>query len=146
MITWEKSIFINRSQQEVWDFISNPANLAKWGSSTVSAEWISEGPHGVGSTAREVGKAMGRKVEGISEITVWDPPNKHARKYVSGPLQGEGTMKLEPKENGTQLTAYGQATFGGFLKIAEGLFAKLSKKQLDRDAETLKLLLEEGQA
>jgi hypothetical protein len=26
------------------------------------------------------------------------------------------------------------------------LFAKLSKNQLDRDAETLKLLLEEGQA
>ncbi len=120
MLTWENSIFINRPQQEVWDFISDPANLRKWVSSSESAEWISEGPPGVGSTAREVGRVAGRKMEGTSEVTVWDPPNEFGRKYVSGPLQGEGTMKLEPKENGTQFTAYGQVELGGIMKIAEG--------------------------
>ena len=147
MITWEESIIINRPQQEVWDFLSNPANLAKWGSSTEFAEWTSEGPHGVGSTAREVGKAMGRKVEAISEITVWDPPNEHSRKYISGPLKAvQATMKFEPTENGTQFTAYGQGTFGGILKIVEGLVSKLSKKQMNKDLEALKKLLEAGQA
>jgi len=146
MITWNKSIFINCPQQDVWNFISNPANLVKWGSSTESAEWTSDAPHGVGSTAREVGKAMGRNVEAISEITVWDPPNEHRRKYISGPLkQVEGTMKLEPKGSGTQFTASGQGTFGGPLKLVEGLFSKMSKKQLDTDAEALKLLLESGE-
>ncbi len=145
MITWKNGIFINRPQQEVWDFISNPANLSKWVSSSESAGWISEGPPGVGSSIREVGRVAGRNMEGTSEVTAWDPPHEFGRKYVSGPLQGEGTMKLEPKENGTQFTAYGQVELGGFMKIAEGLVGKLTQKQGDADLEALKLLLEAGQ-
>jgi hypothetical protein len=85
-------------------------------------------------------------MEGTSEVTVWDPPNEFGRRYVGGPLQGEGTMKLEPKENGTQFTAYGQVKLGGFMKIAEGLVGKLSERQADADLEHLKQLLESGQA
>lgn len=142
MLTWENSIFINRPQQEVWDFISNPANNIQWGSST--AEWTSAGPHGVGSTLREGGKILGRKVEGKTEITVWDPPNEYGRKSTSGPFPFEGTMKLEPKEDGTQLTVRGTAEVGGFFKIAEGLLAKRMKKEMDTDLPALKLLLEAG--
>ena len=69
MITYEISIFINRPQQEVWDFITNPANNIQWQSSTASAEWTSEGPPGVGSTTREVGNIFGRKIEMTTEIT-----------------------------------------------------------------------------
>jgi uncharacterized protein YndB with AHSA1/START domain len=32
------SVFINRPQQEVFDFLSNPANLSKWSSAFESAE------------------------------------------------------------------------------------------------------------
>ncbi len=145
MITWENSIFINRPQQEVWDFVSNPANDTQWRSSLESAEWTSEGPPGVGSTLREGGKILGRKVEGTTEITAWDPPNEYGRKSASGPFPFEGTMKLEPKEDGTQLTVRGTAEVGGFFKIAEGLLAKQMKKELDTDLPALKLLLEAGE-
>ena len=49
MFTIEKSIFINRPQQEVFDFTSDPANAHKWQSQVLSVEWSSESPHGVGS-------------------------------------------------------------------------------------------------
>ncbi len=39
MFTYEKSIFINRPQQEVFDFLYNPANDPQWRSSVESAEW-----------------------------------------------------------------------------------------------------------
>jgi len=68
MYTFEKSIFINRDQQEVWDFISNPVNNTQWKRGAISAEWTSEGPPGVGATLREVAKFMGRTMEGTSEI------------------------------------------------------------------------------
>jgi carbon monoxide dehydrogenase subunit G len=146
MLTWENSVFINRPQQEVWDFISNPANFAHMSSGNEPAEWTSEGPPGVGSTLGEAGKVLGRRMEGTSQVTVWDPPNEFSRKYISGAFQGEGTMKLEPRENGTQFTAYGQVEFGVITKIAGGLISKLMKKQLDADADTLKQLLESGQS
>ena len=145
MITWEKSKFINRPQQEVWDFISNPANRVQWLSSTESAEWTSEAPPGVGSTVRSVAKFLGRKVESTSEITAWDSPNQHGLKSVGGQVPFEETMKLESKENGTHLTVSSQMEVGGFFKIAEGLVAKQTEKQLDIAFEALKVLLEEGQ-
>ena len=54
MVKWENSLFINRPQQEVWDFISTPANRVQWVSGAESAGWASAGPPGVGSTARSV--------------------------------------------------------------------------------------------
>ena len=99
----------------------------------------------MGSTVRSVAKFLGRKVESTSEITAWDPPNQHGLKSVGGQVPFEETMKLESKENGTHLTVSSQMEVGGFFKIAEGLVAKQTEKQLDIAFEALKVLLEEGQ-
>ena len=146
MFTFERSIFINRPQQEVFDFLSNPANNAQWQSSNQSAEWTSEGPVGVGSTYRSVGRFLGRKMDSTIEVTIWDPPNQFGSKVVSGPVPFESTGSLESQENGTQLTVTFQAEIGGFFKIAEGLVGKQGEKQFDADLGALKLLLEAGQA
>ncbi|MCH7611644.1 MAG: SRPBCC family protein [Chloroflexi bacterium] len=146
MFTFEKSIFINRPQQEVFDFVTDPANDAQWQGSTEVAEWTSQGPPGVGSTQRSVFRFWGRKIDSTLEVTIWDPPNQLGRKVVSGPVPFEGTIKLESQENGTQLTLVGEAEIGGFFKIAEGLVRKQLEKQLDTELNALKLLLEAGQA
>ncbi len=146
MTTFETSIFINRPPQEVWDFISNPANNSQWSSNTEIAEWTSEDPHGVGSTQRDVGKVLGRKVEGTSEITAWDPPKGFGQKSTSGPIPWESTWKLEPKEDGTQIIVQAGGEVGGFFKMAEGLVVKQLGKMMDSNIQALKLLLEESQA
>ena len=145
MVTFEKSIFINRPQQEVFDFVSNPANDAQWQGSTEAAEWTSEGPPGVGSTKRSVIRFLGRKIDPTIEATIWDPPQQYGFKSVSGPVPFEVTVKLESQENGTQLTVTWQGEIGGFFKIAEGLVGKQVEKQFGTDQDALKLLLEEGQ-
>jgi len=146
MITIEKSIIINRPQQEVFDFLTNPANNAQWQSAAEATEWTSEGPPGVGSTYRSVIRFLGRKIDSTNEITIWDPPHLYGFKSVSGPFPVGGTMKLESQENGTQLTWTFQVEFGGFFKIAEGLVGKRAEKQFDTSFDALKLLLEAGQA
>ena len=142
MLTFERSIFINRPPQEVFDFMSNPANDTKWRDSAVSSEWTSEGPPGVGSTLRSVDKLLGRKMESTSEITAWDPPNRYGQKSVGGPVPFEMTVMLETKEQGTQLTMSGNAEAGGFFKIAEGLLGRQLEKQFDTDLNGLKRVLE----
>lgn len=144
MYKFEKSIYINRPQQEVFDYIADPANDAAWQGSSEGSEWTSEGPAGVGSTLRSVNKFMGRKIEGISEVTAWDPPNRYAQKTVGGPVPFELEVLFAPKDSGTQLTITGEAELGGFFKLAEGLVGKQLEKQIDSDLQALKLLLEGG--
>jgi carbon monoxide dehydrogenase subunit G len=144
MITFEKTIFINRPQQEIFEFLSNPANDPKWRDSAVSAEWVSEGPAGVGSKLKSVDKLLGRQIESTSEITAWDPPNKYGQKTLGGPVPFAFTITLEAQGDGTQLTMNSQAELGGFFKMAEGLVGKQLEKQIETDFNGLKRVLEEG--
>ncbi len=145
MIRIEKSILINRTQQEVFDFASDPANELKWRDDLKSSEWTSEGPPGVGSTIRQVGRFLGREREGTGEVTLWDPPHQIGVKSTSGPIPFETANKLESTENGTLLTVNGQARPGGLFKLVRPLIVRQLEKQLDAQLEALKRLLEEGQ-
>lgn len=144
MYSFERSLFVNRPPQEVFDYLTDPANDTKWRSTVISAEWTSEGPVGVGSTQHSVDKFLGRKMESTAEVTVWDPPNQFAWKSTSGPIPFNLMLKFEPKDDGTQLTFGGSAELGGFFKLAEGLAGKQMEKQVYADFENLKDVLEKG--
>jgi carbon monoxide dehydrogenase subunit G len=141
MITFERSICINRQKQEVFDWMSDPTNDAQWRSGSEFAEWTSDGPIGAGSTLRSVDSFLGRKIEAASEITTWDPPHQYGFKSVGGSFPTKFTFRLESNESGTQLTAGGEIEFSGFFKLVEWLFGKQIKRQVENDFNTLKLLL-----
>ena len=144
MITFEMTKFINRPQQEVFDYVSNPANNTEWQSTIESSEWTSEGPAGVGSTQRVVARFLGRKIESTGDITVWDSPNQFSFKTSDGPIQIEATNRFETKENGTQVTISAKGEPGGFFKLAEGLAGKQFKKQMETNLSALKIIMENG--
>ena len=142
MFKFEQSIWTSKNPQEVFDFLSDPTNDAEWRASSVSAEWISDPPHGVGSTNKAVDKLMGRTIESNREVTAWDPPNQFGFKGASGPMSFELTLTLEAHANGSKATMTVEAESGGFFKIAENLFAKQLKKQVTADMDGLKRYLE----
>lgn len=142
MYTFETSVFINRPQQEVFDFIANPDHIAEWSSSLETVELASEGPVGEGSKLRSVAKFLGREVESTAEITSWNPPHQFSQKSTGGPIPYEVTFICETQENGTLLIQSAQAELGGFFKLAEGLVGKQFEKQFESDLENLKDLLE----
>ena len=142
MYTFEKTIFINCPQQEVFDFVTDLANDAQWQSGVKLSEWTSDGPPTVGSTHKVVRNLLGRKVEATMEVTSWDPPNQWGNKSVGGPVPFEGTQKFEAKNGGTQITLTAQAELGGFFKLAEGLVGKQLEKQMETMLAALKTLLE----
>ena len=143
MIKTSASVWINRSQKEIFDYISDPANDSNWISGTQSSEWTSEGPHGVGSTQASVIRFLGRKIESTLEVTDWEPPNSYGFKVSEGPIPFQGVTRLESAgESGTEVTLSIEGEPGGFFKLAEGLVAKQLQKQVDTDLNALKLLLE----
>jgi len=144
MFKFEKSVFINRPQQEVFDFVTNLNNDSKWQSGIESVERTSDGPIGVGSTWGYKLKFMGREIEADIELTSYDPPKQASVKSIGGPVPFENTYTFESKDGGTQMTLNGQAEIGGFFKMAEGLVGKQMEKQMDADGAALKKLLEAG--
>lgn len=147
MYKFTKSIFINRPQQDVFDFLSNPSNLAKWASVVEFAEWTSTGTPGIGSTYKQVVKFLGRNSETVFEITSWDPPNRYSYRSINIPPPAESiesVITLAPKENGTQLTFDAQLGAVGFFKFAEVMLGKMAERGDGDNIDTLKQLLEAG--
>ena len=140
------NVLINRPQQDVFDFLSDPANLSKWNSNFASAEWTSSNAPGLGSTYKVLAKMSGGKNEGLFEITQWDPPQRYSYKSISRlpfPIESiESAVTLAPKENGTQITFESQFGLVGLLKFAEGMFSKLAAKGDGDNFDTAKRLLE----
>jgi hypothetical protein len=114
----------------MFDFISDPTRDAEWRVTSVSAEWISEPPHGVGSTYKSVDKFMGRRIEAGQEITAWDSPNQYGFKGDSGPMSFELIWNFEAQDNGTKATISVEAQSGGFFRMAENLFGSRCKSSL----------------
>lgn len=146
MYKFSKSVLINRSQKDVFDFLRNPANITRWQSGVEAAEWTSTGAPGVGSTYKSLVKIPGSKSEAIFEVTHWDPPYRYGYKSIklSMPVNIQSSYTLTSAVQGTQLTFEAQIEAAGILKIAEGLLGKMAEKGDGSSIETLKQLLEAG--
>lgn len=141
------SVLINRSQQDVFDFLSDPANLSKWDPHFESAEWTSSGAPGMGSIYRVSGRRLGPKKEGLFEIVQWDRPNRYSYKVKQRMFmvdRMETVFALKPKDNGTEVTFETQFELFGAWKLADGIFARGGKKQTGINLDNAKRLLEAG--
>lgn len=94
MFKTRKSVVINRSPQDVFDYVADPANDANWQGPSESSRWTSEPPHGVGSTQESVIRFLGRKIESTSEVTIWDPPNTTGFQVDGGTNAVPGDLRL----------------------------------------------------
>ena len=68
MIELKLDVFIDRPPQEVFDFLSEPANLPRWNSVIRSAQWTTSDTPRVGSTYRVRATFLGSTKEGLGEI------------------------------------------------------------------------------
>ena len=142
MITIEKSVHINKPISQVFAFMSDFANDAKWQSDLVRSEKTSDGPIAVGTTGLYVQKLMGQELKNDVVVTVYEAPKRFGMKTTSGPVQFEVQVSLEEMGGGTHLTLNAKGEPGGVFKVAEGLLKKELEKTFERDLEKLKQTLE----
>ena len=141
MIELEISIDVKKSPTEVFAFLSEFTNDARWQSDLVRVEKTSDGPVGVGSTGLYVAKFLGQDMKNDVVVTAFEEPRRFALKTTSGPIQFETVSILEPAGDGTRVTMTVKAEPGGFFKVAEGLLKKEAEKSLQRDSQKLKEVL-----
>jgi uncharacterized protein YndB with AHSA1/START domain len=138
MAQFEISTVINRPVEEVFAVLSNYENNPKWFPSAIEVKQTSEGPIGVGTTYRTVLTFLGRRIEGETEFTEYEPTRRFAAKSTSGPFPVENRTTFERVEAGTRVTFTTVAEPGGFFKLAEPLLVSMVKRQFEAAFVNLK--------
>lgn len=142
MITIDLSTLVDRPMPDVFTFISNPLNLPKWQSMIASIEQVTPDEVGVGSKYKVAAEMMGRKIDGLMEITTFAPPDKFGFTNQAGPMQVTVTVALKPVGTGAKIALHADGNPGGVFKIAEGVMAGQVKSQMEANLARLKSVLE----
>jgi uncharacterized protein YndB with AHSA1/START domain len=146
MAVIDESIFIPRSPQEVFDYISRAETFPTWDASVLEAEQVTEGERGVGTRLRGVNKILGRRFPWVAEFVEFTPPNRLVSRSVEGPLHFTITETIQPEERGSRFTwhADADAGLGGiFGKLADPLVEKAQARTVRNNLETLTEVLTE---
>ena len=138
----ESSVLIDRPIEEVFAYAADVNKLAQWAGPVVGSKITSEGPVGVGTTSSRTTQFLGRHMESTYEITEYEPNSRYADKTTSGPVPINSRISLDPVDGGTKVTIQGELDAGGFFKLAEPLVARMAKRQVATDIQTLKDILE----
>ena len=141
MIKVSSSVVINKPVAEVFAFVSNHENTAKWQGGVEGI--IPDGPQNVvGSKYTEVRKFMGQEMKSTLEITAYEANAKWSAKVLKGPVPYEVTATFAAEGAGTRMTTQVEGEPKGFFKIAEGALQGQLQKSLEEDGARLKKLLE----
>jgi hypothetical protein len=100
------SVFINRSQQQVFDLLSNPGNPQPCMQLLQAEAWTSTTGVGSGPTGRGIMKIVSQELEDLLKVTRWDPPNCYGIKVTNMQLPFESMeymYTLKPEDGGTRV-------------------------------------------
>ena len=137
----EASITINRPVEEVFAFVTDVGNWARWNEELSHVEQVSEGPIGVGTIYRGTAELMG-KMAFAAEILEYEPNKKVVQRMTVGPTQLHGAWLFEPVPDGTRFTMSSETQSEGLFKLAGSLFDGVIKKRLEANLAKLKATIE----
>jgi len=142
-----ESIEISRRPEDVFSYVADPSHHPEWIESVVSAPREGDAPLAVGSrvlATRRVGPWRLRYTEEMVEL---HPPRTWANRGVGGiPVVAIAKGTVEPLDNGkrSRVTISCEFRGHGIGRLLVPLLVRRLAKQLPRDEQKLKELLERG--
>src|SRR5437588_7151176 len=138
MIT--SSIEIARRPEEVFAYVDELEKHGEWQEAIVSVRKETEGPTRVGSRATDTRRVPGGDREVTYEIIEHDPPRSASFKGVNGPVRPEGTIKVEPLDDGSRsrVTLELDLRGHGLGVLIAPLARRDARKQVPQDQQRLK--------
>ncbi|HEX6701348.1 MAG TPA: SRPBCC family protein [Gaiellaceae bacterium] len=107
----EQTFSVRRPPEDVFDYLTNPANLAEWQTSKTSVEKLTDGAPRLGTRVRERTKGLGgREFEQIVEFTEFVRPELVHVHVVEGPYPIDGTWAFERDGDGTRVLFVAKAS------------------------------------
>ena len=143
MIDFTIETRIERSPEEVFDYVTDPAKLATWQTNTVSAVREDDGPMRLGSRLREVHSGPGgKKFESVVEVIEHERGRAFALKVVEGDLPVDLRITFEPAGSGTLMWFRGHGQAKGAMRLAQPVLQRVLKRQFASQCATLKQVLQ----
>ena len=133
---------IERTVDEVFAFLAEPANLRRWQPSLLDVRPHRRGPLRPGVEVTEVRRFLGRRMETTWRCTEHRPCRRSVIESDEGPLPFRGTWELEPAGPGTRFT-WTLETGGLAARMANAVAAGVARQELAANALRLKELLED---
>ena len=136
----ESSIWIARPPEDIWEYISDVSNDAQWREGVLSGKWISDPPHGVGSTGLDI-------VEGIGDwpwkVTEWDEHRSVSWIVTGGRFEGSvAGYRITPENTGSLVTLHAHFKGSGFMRFVMPIIKRRMKRQFDAELIQLKAIME----
>ncbi len=121
---------VGRPPEVVFNYLTDPSNLADWQTANISVEQLSDGPPGPGSRFRERSKPPGMKAfEQITEFAVYERPMRFHVHVAEGPQPIDGTWILAPSDAGTLVTFTVEGQLRGPIRLLGPLATLLIRRQ-----------------
>jgi uncharacterized protein YndB with AHSA1/START domain len=141
LIAFGFTVEIARPTAEVFAYLTDPAKLQEW-QGTTEVEQLTPGPVREGTRFREVHERMGRRIESVTEVTSYDLDRHFAVSIAEGPVPIDGEWDLDPSEIGTRVDFHATGRLKGPLRLLSPLIARAVRRQMSKDHERLKQVLE----
>ncbi len=141
MITVQKSILINRPREEVFDFVSNFDNDAKWRTDEIEIKEKKKKTTLKGIRNYSV-RFINRTVSVPTKITEYNRNKRVAFQSTDNQLLLSGYRHLVSLKNNTKLTYSISTDFKGLFKFLSAFIKRIYAGRIDRDLEKLKNVLE----
>jgi hypothetical protein len=143
MSRYEHSIEIERSPEDVFEFISQPHNFPLWQDSLLEIR-EAKGPLRVGREVTEVRSFMGRRMETTWTCTEHEPCIRSSIEDDEGLVPFKGTFELEELGGGTLFRWTVETPGPRGIKVPGAIVGRMVRRQLATDCKRLKELLEIG--
>ena len=136
------AVRVKRPPEEVFAYVADPNRHAEWSNAVQESKLEGFGPVAKGSRYRQKIKFMGRTIEGLAEVSEYQPNRRVEFRSLSGPMPYKWDVVVEGSDGGTVIISHGEAEPGGLFKLAAPVMRGALKRQAENDFRTLKTVLE----
>lgn len=139
------AVTVDRPVDEVFGVLSDVEKTPTWHPSAIEERVTSDGPVGVGSTRRSIGRAFGVRVENEAEVTVFEPNQALALRSIDSPVPFEISIVLTPTADGTRIVWTEELSATGVASVIVRATKRLRDAQTAKGLARLKALMESGE-
>jgi uncharacterized protein YndB with AHSA1/START domain len=140
VVEFERTFLIKRPREEVFRFITDPANDPQWKPHVLESSPVPDTIQ-AGTTWRQLQRGPFGKAEVMEQCTAIEEDLLFSQ-TCPYPMPHGGTYAFESVPDGTQVTTRGHVQLRGPMKVLKPLVARMASRDLDKSLAALKSVLE----